>query len=297
MHRLVVAAALVASIMTFGPTARAQGSVATVNGEPITETDVQQRMRISSLVYRRPLSRAAALNELIDERVKMQEARRIGLRPTPAFLDDALGRMASSNRQQPAQFEQNLQKAGIQPDALKAKIGADAVWSELLRTRSRNNNMSNAELNAEVDRRVARGEANVTDYVVRQIVFVVPQGVSPGARERDANASRGRFADCETGVEYMRTLRDVAVRERISRTSTDLSKQLNDMLQKTPVGRLTAPFRSEQGVEMLAVCEKNTRQDTLGLRNRVEQELMSRRSETSAGPYLNELRSKAQIQR
>jgi peptidyl-prolyl cis-trans isomerase SurA len=297
MRRIIAAAAVMAGLMVSMPAGHAQSSVVTVNGDPITESDIQQRMRISSVIYRKPLSRQAATNELIDEKVKMQEARRIGLRPTQSFLDDALGRMATSNRQQPAQFEQNLQRAGIQPDALKAKIGADAVWSELLRTRARNSNVSNSELNAEVERRIAKGEATVTDYVVRQVVFVVPTGVNPGARERDANAARGRFADCESGVEFMRNQRDVAIKERIGRTSTDLSKQMNDMLQKTPIGRLTPPYRSEQGIEMLAVCEKNTRQDTLSLRTRVEQELMSRRSEASSGPYLNELRSKAQIQR
>jgi peptidyl-prolyl cis-trans isomerase SurA len=297
MRKFLTAAVFTASLMVGIPLAVAQNSVVTVNGDPITETDIQQRMRISSLIYRKSLSRQAATNELIDDRLKMQEARRIGLRPTQAFLDDTINRMASNNRQQPAQFEQNLQRAGIQPDALKAKLGADAVWSEMLRMRTRSNNVSNAELNAEVDRRIAKGEANVTDYVVRQVVFIVPPGVNPGARERDANAVRGRFTDCETGVEFMRTQRDVAIRERIGRTSSDLSKQLNDTLQKTPVGRLTPPYRSEQGIEMLAVCEKNARQDTIALRNRVEQELLSRRSENTAGPYLNELRSKAQIQR
>jgi peptidyl-prolyl cis-trans isomerase SurA len=132
---------------------------------------------------------------------------------------------------------------------------------------------------------------------VRQVIFVVAPGSNPGQREREANAARGRFTDCESGVEYMRSLRDVAVKERVGRSSTELPKPTAELLQKTPVGRLTAPFRSEQGVEMLAVCEKTDRQDAAQLRNQIEQEMQQKRTEGSAASYLNELKAKVDIRR
>ncbi len=292
------AAALFLSLAAAGPTpARAQGAVATVNGEPITARDVDQRMRVSAQLFRQPLSRAAAVQELIDDRVKIAEGRRLGMRVTPQGLDEALGRLASSGRQTQVQFEQNLIRAGIDPDQVKAKLNAQIIWGELLRQRSRGGSVSNAELNAELERRAAKGEARVTDFVVRQVVFVVPTGTAPGQRERDANAARSRFTDCESGVEYLRTLRDVAVRERISRSSNELPKPTAELLQKTPVGRLTAPYRSEQGVEMLAVCEKTERQDNIQLRNQIEQEILAKRTEGTAEQFLQELRRKAEIRR
>jgi peptidyl-prolyl cis-trans isomerase SurA len=219
------------------------------------------------------------------------------MRVTPAGLDDAMGRLATNARQTPTEFERNLVRAGIDPDAVKDKINAQIVWAELLRQRSRSGNISNAELNAELERRQAKGEAKVTDFVVRQVIFVVAPGSNPGQREREANAARGRFTDCESGVEYMRSLRDVAVKERVGRSSTELPKPTAELLQKTPVGRLTAPFRSEQGVEMLAVCEKTDRQDAAQLRNQIEQEMQQKRTEGSAASYLNELKAKVDIRR
>ncbi len=291
-----IAAALFLSLVSAAP-AMAQGAAATVNGEPITARDVEQRMKVSGMLFRQPLSRQAALQELIDDRVKLGEGRRLGMRVTPQGLDEALGRLASSGRQTPVQFEQNLIRAGIDPEQVKAKLNAQIVWGELLRQRTRSGSVSNAELNAELERRMAKGEARVTDFVVRQVIFVVPTGTAPGQREREANAARGRFTDCEAGVEYLRTLRDVAVKERISRSSNELPKQTADLLQKTPVGRLTAPFRSEQGVEMLAVCEKNDRLDNIQLRNQIEQEILAKRSQGTAEQFLQELRKKAEIRR
>jgi peptidyl-prolyl cis-trans isomerase SurA len=274
----------------------AQSSIATVNGEAITNRDVEQRMKVSGALFRQPLSRAAAIQELIDDKIKINEGRRIGMRMTAAGLDDSMTRLATNARQTPTQFEQNLIRAGIDPEAVKSKITGQAIWTELLRQRARSQNVSNSELNAELERRAAKGEAKV-DYVVRQIVFVVPSGSSPGQRERDANGARGRFTDCEAGVEYMRTLRDVAVKERIGRTSTELPKAMNELLGKTPIGRLTPPFRSEQGIEMIAVCEKNDRLDNIQLRNQIEQELLQKRAEGTSATYLNELKAKAEIRR
>jgi peptidyl-prolyl cis-trans isomerase SurA len=291
-----LAAALFLSLAGAAP-ALAQGAVATVNGEPITARDVEQRMRVSALLFRQPLSRPAAVQELVDDRVKIAEGRRLGMRVTPQGLDEALGRLASNARQTPVQFEQNLIRAGIDPEQVKAKLNAQIIWGELLRQRTRSGSVSNAELNAELERRAARGEARVTDFVVRQVIFVVPSGTAPGAREREANAARARFTDCEAGVEYLRTLRDVAVKERISRSSAELPKQTADLLQKTPVGRLTAPFRSEQGIEMLAVCERNERQDNIQLRNQIEQEILTKRTQGTADQFLQELRRKAEIRR
>jgi peptidyl-prolyl cis-trans isomerase SurA len=296
LHRAALIGVLLAACAFITP-GLAQSSIAVVNGEPITNRDVEQRMRVSSQLFRQPLSRAAALQELIDERIKLAEGRRLGMRMTPAGLEDSMSRLASSVRQTPAQFEQSLAKAGIDSEAVKAKISGQAIWTELLRQRARSQNISNADLNAELEHRTAKGEAKVTDFVIRQIVFVVPAGTNPGQRERDASAARGRFTDCETGVDYMRTLRDVAVKERIGRSSVDLPKQTLDLLNKTPVGRLTSPFRSEQGIEMIAVCERTERQDNMVLRGQIEQEMMQKRTEGSASSYMNELRAKAEIRR
>lgn len=293
----VVAFGLLSAVLTAPTPVHAQASVATVNGEPITTRDVEQRMRVSSMIFRQPLSRPAAIQELIDDRVKLNEGRRIGMRATPAHMEEMISRMASSNKQTTPQFEQNLVKAGIDVDAVKAKINAQTIWAELLRVRGRSGNISNAELNAELERRVAKGDAKITDYVVRQVIFVVPPGSSPGQRERDASSARARFTDCESGVEMVRALRDVAVKERIGRTSTELSKQLNDVLAKTPTGRLTPPYRSEQGIEMLAVCEKSDRQDQTVLRNSIEQEMQQKRTQGSEGSYLAEIKAKTDIRR
>lgn len=297
LKHLILPALLAAFAVGIAPARAQRSGVAFVNGEAITSREIDQRMRVSSAIFRQPLSREAAVQQLIDDKVKAAEARRLGMRVTDQHQNEMLNRLAGSAGQRPAEFEQNLLKAGIEPDAVRAKISSEAIWSELLRIRSRTGNVSNAELDAELQKRVAAGGAKVTDYVVRQVIFVVPSGVSPGQRLRDANAARGRFTDCETGVEAMRALPNVAVRERLGRTSVDLPKPTAELLAKTPLGRLTPPYSSAQGVEMLAVCEKNERQDVAYLRNEIEKEILEKRTQGSSDAYLRELRAKVDIRR
>jgi peptidyl-prolyl cis-trans isomerase SurA len=291
--------AILAAGGTLAPTgAFAQTTVATVNGDPITSREVEQRSRIERLMFRRALSRGQVIDTLIDDRVKLAEGRRMGMRVNAEFLDEMIGRMASGNRQSRTEFETALGRAGIDMDVLRDKVRADAVWAEALKQRARSGGTTNAEIDAELQRRVAKGDAKVTDYVLRQVIFVVSPGSGgAGQKQREANAARGRFTDCETGVEYIRTLRDAAVKERISRSSLDLEGRLGDMIAKTPVGRLTPPYPSEQGIEMIAVCEKHERQDVGALRSRIEEEFNRKRIENSAEGYLKDLKSKAEIVR
>jgi peptidyl-prolyl cis-trans isomerase SurA len=280
------------------PPVAAQTTVATVNGEPITSRELDQRLRIERLMFRRQLSREQAISQLIDDRIKIAEGRRMGMRVTSEFLDEQVGRFAQGNRQSRSEFEANLGRAGIEVEGLKDRIRSETVWSEILRSRARSAGTSNAEIDAELERRRARGDGKVVDYVIRQVIFVVAPGAGgAGQRQREAAAARARFNDCETGVDYLRTLPGVAVKERLGRTSTDLPEGTAALLARTPVGKLTPPSASEQGIEMLAVCERSERMDTGALRTRIEEELSRKRVEGTADTFLRELRGRAEIVR
>ncbi len=279
--------------------ASAQRLVARVNGSNITSFDVDQRVKLERLVANKQMSGKEALDLLIDERLKLQEGRRIGFKVTEDDVDSQLNRIASNNHQTKDQLEQALRGRGVDPIALRDRIKADLVWSSLLPYKVRSTAASNQEINEAINEKIKQGKAKVSDYVVSQIIFVVPGGTPAMAaqRQRDAQAARSRFTDCESGLLMMRTLRDVAVRGTVSRSSSDLSQPMNDLINKTSVGHLTEPYRTDQGIEMLAICEKRERNDESAVRSEVEGEINRKRSETSADSIVKDLRSKAAIER
>lgn len=289
----VLPAALALSLLA--APANAQQIAAFINGEPVTSFDVEQRMKINAASGKRG-SRQDALNDLVDDKIKIAEGRRIGYRLSDDNLDDQISRIARSNNLSMNEFMANLNRAGIEAHAYRNKIRADYSWELALEKKIQDVGLGDPEVDKVVERLTREGAGKITDFVVQSIIFVVPQGTNPGARERDANAARARFTDCQTGIEAMRQIRDVAIRAPVKRSSDQLTPQLAALLHKTPVNRTTAPIRSEQGIELIAMCEKIERTDTGSVRARAEQEVKQKRRAEQATAYLKELRAKAVVQ-
>ena len=73
---LVIAAGLALATQTGAP---AQSVVVFVNGEPITALDVDQRIKLVEVSSHKVPTRQEALDELIDEKLKVQIGKRYGL--------------------------------------------------------------------------------------------------------------------------------------------------------------------------------------------------------------------------
>jgi peptidyl-prolyl cis-trans isomerase SurA len=283
-----------AALLTSAPV-RAQAVLAMVNQQPVTSFDVAQRIRLAQLTDGRRLSQQAALQELIDDRVKLFQARKVGYRVTDEGVEAEYSRIARGGGRTNAQFEAALRQSGIEPSALRDKIRADLAWQVILREEARKgSDVPSAELEAAIQKEM-KNRRTITDYQLQSVIFVVPRGTNPGERERAANAARGRFTNCETGFDELRTMRDVAVRQSQYRSTEGMAETLVKVLERTPVGRLTPAFRTEQGIEMVAVCERKVREPSANLRSEVAASLMERRITETARKYLQELRKSVDI--
>ena len=281
--------------MSMSAPAYAQGFVALVNSRPVTNFDIEQRIRIAALIERRALGRKPALEELIDDHVKLIEAARVGYRVTDEGVATEYLKMAKGVRQTEREFDETLKRSGIQPSALRDKIRADLAWVVLLRDQQRRGGeISNAELDQAIAEK-RKSEGAVTEYTLRQVLFIVPRGGAPGSRIAAANAARAKFTSCETGFDELRTLPDVAIRAPIVRASNDVGKALRDLLDKTPVNRMTPPAASPEGVEIVAVCEKKVRAVTTALRSNMVVELSEKKVNEKAKVFIKELRAKTEI--
>jgi peptidyl-prolyl cis-trans isomerase SurA len=295
---MLLASAALALAVSVTPAA-AQRLVARVNGVNVTSFDVAQRIKLEALISHKRLGQKQALDVVIDDKLKVIEGRRMGYKITDNDIDNELNRIARNNNQTKDQLEEGLRQRGVDPIALRDKLAADLVWSAIVPYRARTSSVTNEAINAEIAARVAKGEARVHDYGLSQVIFVVP-GANPGVaaqRQRDAEAARKRFGNCESGLDVLRQLRDVAVKPPVYRSSTDFPKEMADLLAKTPVGQLTKPYHTSQGIEMIAVCERKERTDESAIRKQVEAELNAKRSGNLAENILKELRSKATIRR
>src|ERR1700733_8125600 len=247
--------------------ALAQQVVLKVNGDVITDYDIDQRSKFIMLSTHKPPARQEVIEGLIDEKLKIQIGRRYKFELPEKEIDQSYADMGKRMRLTSEQLTQSLSQAGVDATTLKAPIRADLTWQFIIRGRYQSSlQISEKSVLAEIETHKKDDAEQVGyDYTLRPILFVVPRGNQEPAeaRRRDAETLRPRFTQCDTGLAFARSLRDVAVREPITKNSGDLAPALREILDKTEGGHLTAPETTAQGVELFALCEKKeTKVDT-----------------------------------
>jgi peptidyl-prolyl cis-trans isomerase SurA len=302
--RRSIAAAIVASIalVIASASAHAQVVIMLVNGDPITAFDIEQRTRFLQLASGKMPPRQEVLDELIDEKLKLQLTRRFDFSSANLDTDveNAIGNMARKAHRAKQQFVQELEKSGVQIGTLKSRIKAEIIWTQVIRGKYQASFQFNEhEVLVEMENRKKEDQGGF-DYTLRPIIFSIPRG-SPDtafeARRREAEGLRIRFQDCEEGVKFARALRDVYVREPITRSSADLPPQLREILEKAEVGKLTPPERTMQAIELYALCaKKKSNADNTPARREVRDEHISKQFQINSKKFLKELRDQAYIQ-
>ena len=297
--RLAAAAIAAITLTLIGPPPAQAQVVALVNGEPITALDVSQRMRLIQLSTRKQASRQEALDELIDDKLKVHISKRYIAEIPKREIDGAIAGIARRAAMTAAQFSQALAGSGISVSALKDKLKADFVWGQIIRGKFQ------ASLQVgDKDVLSALGpdkkdDTTAFEYTLRPILLIVPRGAAPAvfeARRKEAEALRGRFQSCQDGVRLAMTMRDVAVRNPIIRLSSDLPAQQRAVLDGTPVGKLTPPDVTLQGVELFAVCRKENNTSDTPTKRELRDKMFNERYEQVSKRYLKELRRGAMIE-
>ena len=281
---------------------RAQTVAVMVNGEPITQYDIEQRSKLTFLTTHKPADRQQVINELIDEKVKIKEGKKFGVDPTASDIDQSYAGMGSRMRITPEQLTKSLESQGIRPETLKARIRADMVWTSLVRGRYKES-LQVGEKDVAAAVQVSSGDekqqADAFEYKMQPIVLIVPRGSAPAAieaRQKEAEALRGRVQTCAEANALFKSMQNAAMREIVTKTSADIPPVLRDLLDKTPVGHLTPPEVTKQGVEMVALCARNPTTIDTPKKKEIRDKMYADKYEAKSKAYLQEVRKAAMIE-
>lgn len=299
--RILIAMACLFVAMTMPSRVLAQHVVLVVNGEVITDYDIAQRTKFHTLAEHKTPARQDVIEELIDEKLKVQIGRRYKIELTDSDIESSYADMAKRMHLNADQLTQTLTQGGVDAKTLKARIRADVTWQYIIRGKFQSSLQINEKsVLAEMESQKKNDGENVGyDYTLRPILFVVPRGNTAlqESRRKDAEMLRTRFTNCDSGLPFARSLRDVAIREPITKNSSDLAPALRQILDKTEVGHLTAPETTAQGIELFALCEKKATKDETPEKREVRDKMFSEQFQAKAKNYLRELRRQAMIER
>ena len=295
-----LALAVVAAVLAVPAIATAQ-VVVVANGSPITELDIQQRMKLVATSTKTTPTRQEVINDLIDDRLKISRAKVYGLEVSDAEVDQAFEGMAKRQHVTPQQFGQMLDHNGISPNTIKSRIRAELTWGQLVRGKFGSSLQVGESDIANVLRDRTETDKAAVGYVYTLYPITVVFGREANdalmeSKRREAENLRSRFVNCTEGLVLARALRDVAVREPINRSSTDLPPQLRELLGSMEVGRVTTPEVTQQGLQMFALCGKKESAEDSPAKREVREQLFTKKYDAESKKFLDEIRKQAMIE-
>jgi peptidyl-prolyl cis-trans isomerase SurA len=298
---LILGCATALILMGCGSPLHAQTVAVMVNGEPITNYDIDQRSKLNFLSTHKTPVRQQVVDELIDEKVKIKEGKKYGVDPTASDVDQSFAAMSSRMRTTPELLAKSLESQGIRPETLKARMKAEMVWTSLIRGRYKESlQVGEKDVAAAVQ---ANGDEKLQteafEYQMRPIVLIVPRGSAQAAieaRVKEAESLRTRIQTCDEANSFFKSMPNAAIRETVTKTSADIPAVLREGLDKTPIGHLTAPEVTKQGVEMVALCGRKATTVDTPKKKEIREKMFAEKYEAKSKSYLQEVRKAAMIE-
>lgn len=229
-----------------------------VNDDIITYYDVEQRAKLLQLngAQPGPQLNSAAVEQLIDDRLRAQAGKRAGLSASPEELTAAIGEFAQRLGVDGANFLSRIQNAGVDREALDSFLGSQIVWRELVNGRF---GARATPSEVELDQEIALAASSQTkSYRISEIA--IPAG--PG-QEAEARAAIERImAELRRGGDF------AALARRYSRAPSAanggdvgwvpdsvLPPDIAQIIADTPPGGLTPPVATPGGISIYRVAD------------------------------------------
>jgi peptidyl-prolyl cis-trans isomerase SurA len=270
--------------------AMAQNVRVSVNGTPITDVQISQRVKLFALEGNNG-GQKGATDQLITEAIQMAEAKRLGITVSNAQVDEAFLQIARNINVSQERLQQMLQQGGINMETLKDRLRAAIAWNGVTEAAiAPNVQISDLTLDQQAESRLQ--DYQNFDYILKEILFV---GQGSSGRSGQASSYRSKFSGCDSAVDLSLGFTDAAVVDVGRRHATQMPEAIAKELAGLNVGGITKPRVVENGISMLAVCEKAQAEDLTFIKGDLRAEAGNDQLEGEVTRYLSDLRSRAKI--
>jgi peptidyl-prolyl cis-trans isomerase SurA len=91
-------------------------------------------------------------------------------------------------------------------------------------------------------------------------------------------------------------MQNAAIQGSVTKTSADIPASLRELLDGTPIGHLTPPEVTKQGIEMVALCARNPTTVDTPKKKEIRDKMFADKYEAKSKAYLRDVRGSAMIE-
>ena len=268
LSHFVAAIAVVLFAVVSISTARAQSTIgvaAVVNDAPISVVDLVERIKLVAASSNIPMSPQRSqemapqiLQQLINEKLQLQESERRGFEVTEADVDRAKNLIEQNSGLPPGGLDQFLAQNGIAPETIKNQIRPQIGWQKLLGSMRREIQISDTEIDDNLERiRSNQGKPrnNVQEIFLpvdnpqdetkvyqnaREVIQALEQGANFGGLARQFSASSSAANGGNLGWLY----------------SGEMAGELQQAINQMQPGDVSDPIRTIRGYYILKLVDR-----------------------------------------
>lgn len=267
-HKVLFAFFALAFVLTaFGAQARDTRIAAVVNEDAISMTDVEDRMKLIIVSSGLPNTKDVrakvmpqVIDALIEEQIRMQEAKRNNLDVTEEEVYSGFKTIADQNKFTPEQFEQIMKQQGVPKSTLMRQIRAQIAWTkvvkDVLRPRVR-------VTQNDAEARLKRMQKNIgkTEYLTAEIFLPVEDA----SKENEiATLAQQLTREIQKGAPFPAVAAQFSKAPGAAETGGiigwvqdgQLEGPLDQKLSTLEAGQVSDPVKSTLGYHILMLREK-----------------------------------------
>jgi peptidyl-prolyl cis-trans isomerase SurA len=275
LRPLLLRTAICAAIASFAITAsplqaraaqREETIVAVVNDEAISEGDLNARVKLAMLAGNYPDTpevrekiQAQVLKSLIDDQLRIQEARRLKLTVDHEEVDNELKATAEQNHQTLDQLKELLAKQGVPFSALEKQTLAQVSWRKVIQKEIRKRiEVTDAEIDSAYSKLMS--SVDKKQYLVAEIFLPVD---SPSEDARVRSFADNLESQIHEGGNFAKLAQQFSQAAGASEGGDmgavqegELPEELDQKLKTMNPGEVSEPIRTQSGYHILLLRAK-----------------------------------------
>ena len=260
---------------------------------------LQQQAVASAKSSMLPGLKKKALDELIEERLKLQEAKKTSVTITDDEVEKSFKGVAERNKMTADQFVAHIKAQGADASVMKARFKASFAWREVIRRRFGHQiNVSSRDVD-----RIAAAATSTDGDVVELQLHKIALGTTGKSDQTilaqsytEAETLRQKFTGCKNTAALVKGNPNARFEDLGFRKASTLAEPTKSILLSASNGEMVPAILTGTGAELYAVCGRRTAKVDDQKRQAAENELQMKEFERLAQRHLADLRKDALIE-
>jgi peptidyl-prolyl cis-trans isomerase SurA len=247
-----------------------------------------------------PKFKKEAQEELIEERLKLQEAKRLGIDISDDEVRRVMKGIAERNKMTEEQFTQQIQGSGVDVSTMRERMRAQFAWREVVRRRGQMLvSINERDVERMLSSSASEAGEDTVELQVQRITLLTPAATDQTAMARryaEADALRRQFGGCNTMPGLAKDVSQARYEDLKYIKPGSVPEPTRSMLLSAKDGDMLPPATAAAGIEIYAVCSRRPVKTDAKLREKAMEDLAQKEFEIVAKRHLRDLRQDAHIE-